>query len=81
MRDDPFSSDIGVVNFYPCDETHWVCYINENYFASYGRICAKKVSIFIIKRNGHCLYSEYKNKVKQLKKFFTAQVIVCITST
>ena len=60
LRDGPFSSDIGIVNLHPSKGTHWVCYINENYFDSYGCVCPKKLSKFIIKRNGYCLYSEYK---------------------
>ena len=58
LRDGPFSSDIGIVNLHPSKGTHWVCYINENYFDSYGCVCPKKLSKFIIKRNGYCLYSE-----------------------
>ena len=57
FRDGPFSSDIGIVSFNP---SHWICYINENYFDSYGCVCPKKLSKFIIKRNGYCLYSEYQ---------------------
>ena len=60
LRDGPFSSDIGIVNIHPSKGTHWVCYINEHYFDSYGVVCPKKLSKFIIKRNGHCLYSEYQ---------------------
>ena len=60
LRDGPFKSDIGFVNLQPSKGTHWVCYINENYFDSYGCVCPKKLSKFIIKRNGHCLYSEYQ---------------------
>ena len=60
LRDGPFESDIGIVNLHPSKGTHWVCYINENYFDSYGVVCPKKVSKFIIKRNGFCLYSEYQ---------------------
>ena len=60
LRDGPFSSDIGIVNLRPSKGTHWVCYINEKYFDSYGCVCPKKLSKFIIKRNGYCLYSEYK---------------------
>ena len=60
LRDGPFKSDIGIVNLHPSKGTHWVCYINENYFDSYGCVCPKKLSIFIIKRNGYCLYSEYQ---------------------
>ena len=60
LRDGPFESDIGIVNLHPIKGTHWVCYINENYFDSYGFVCPKKLSKFIIKRNGYCLYSEYQ---------------------
>ena len=58
LRDGPFKSDIGIVNLHPSKGTHWVCYINESYFDSYGCVCPKKLSKFIIKRNGFCLYSE-----------------------
>ena len=54
LRDGPFSSDIGIVNLHPTKRTHWVCYIKENYFDSYGCVCPKKLSKFIIKRNGYC---------------------------
>ena len=60
LRDGPFSSDIGIVNLHPSKGTHWVTYINENYFDSYGVVCPKKLSKFIIKRNGYCFYSEYQ---------------------
>ena len=60
LRDGPFSSDIGIVNLHPWKGTHWVCYINENYFDSYGCVSPKKLSKFIIKQNGYCLYSEYQ---------------------
>ena len=60
LRDGPFKPDIGIVNLHPFKGTHWVCYINENYFDSYGIVCPKKLSKSIIKRNGYCLYSEYQ---------------------
>ena len=60
LRDGPFKSVIGIVNLHPSKGTNWVCYLNENYFDSYGCVCTKKLSKFIIKRNGHCLYSEYQ---------------------
>ena len=41
LRDDTFKSDVGIVNLHPSKGTHWVCYINENYFDSYGIICPK----------------------------------------
>ena len=60
LRDGHFKSDIGVVNLHPSKGSHWICYINENYFDSYGCVPPKKLSKFIIKRNGFCLYSEYQ---------------------
>ena len=60
LRDRPFSSDIGIVKLHPSKGSHWVFFINENYFDTYGCVCPKKLSNFIIKRNGFCLYSEYQ---------------------
>ena len=60
LRYDPFKSDIGIVNLHPSKGTHWVCYINENYFDKYGCVCPQKLSKFMIKRNRYCLYSEYQ---------------------
>ena len=60
LRDGLFSNDIGIVNLHPSKGTHWVCYINENFFDSYGCLPPKKLSKFIIKQNGYCLYSEYQ---------------------
>ena len=60
LRDGPFSSDIRIVNLHPSTGTYWVCYINDNYFDSYGCSPPRKLSKFIIKRNRYCLYSEYQ---------------------
>ena len=60
LRDGPFKSDIGIVNLHPSKGSHWVCYINENYFDIYGVVCPKKLAKFIINRNGYYLHSEYQ---------------------
>ena len=73
LRDGPFSSDVGVSNLHPSKGTHWVRYINENYFDSYGCVSPRKLSKFIIKRNGHCLYSQYQI---QKKNSFRASYIL-----
>ena len=65
LRDGLFSSDIGIVNLHQSRGTLWVCYINENYFDSYGCVPPKKLSKFIIKQNGYCLYSEYQIQKKR----------------
>ena len=62
LRDGPFSSDVGVVNLHPSRGTHWVGFIHERYFDSYGVTPPKTLSIFIIKRKEHCLFSEYKEQ-------------------
>ena len=36
LRDGAFESDIEIVNLHPFRGSHWVCYMNENYFDSYG---------------------------------------------
>ena len=41
LRDGRFESDLGIVNLHPPKGTHWVCYINEYYFDSYGVVCPK----------------------------------------
>ena len=67
LRDGPFESHIGIVNLHPSKGTHWVTYINENYFDSYGCAPPKKLSKFIIKRNGYCLFSE--NQIHKKNRF------------
>ena len=59
-RDGLFSAENGIVNLDPSKGPHSVCYINEDYFDSYGCVPPKKVSKFIIKRKRYCLYSEYQ---------------------
>ena len=77
LGDGLFQSDIGTVNLYPSKGTHWVCYINEKYFDSYGCSPPKKLSKFIIKRSGYCFYSE--NQIQTMIVF--VQVFVCIYFT
>ena len=36
LRDGPFESDIGFVNLLPLIGSHWVCYVNEKHFDSFG---------------------------------------------
>ena len=48
------------MNLHPSKGTNWVCYIIECYFDSYGCVPPKKLSKFIIKRNGYCFYPEYQ---------------------
>ena len=59
-RDGAFDFNVGKVNLHSTKGTHWVVYINESFFDSYGCPPPQKLTTFILKRNGHCLYSEYK---------------------
>ena len=60
LRDGPFSSDIGIVNLHPSKGTHWVCYINERYFDSYGCPPPKKLLNYFKNKHKKCIYSEYQ---------------------
>ena len=60
LRDGPFSIDVGIVNLNHSNGTHWVVYINEFFFDSYGFSPPRNFSKFIMKRTRLCLYSEYK---------------------
>ena len=43
MRDDKFTTTSGIVNLHPTKRTHWVMFVNECYFDSYG--CPPPVNI------------------------------------
>ena len=70
LGDGLFLSDIGIVNLHPSKGTHWMLYVHENFFHSYGCSPPQKRSKFIIKRNRHCLHSEYKIQAVTIKKDF-----------
>ena len=38
LTDGTFESNTGIVSLHPSKGTHWVCYINENYFDSYDAV-------------------------------------------
>ena len=79
LRDGPSSGGIGIVNLHPSKSTHWVCYINESYFYSYGCVPPKKLSKFIIERNGYCLYSEYQIQKNDSFCVSYCLYIICLT--
>ena len=69
MREGPFKTDVGLVNIYPSERRLWVAYINDVYFDTYGCAPPNKLTEFNIKRNGDCLYSEYKIQGLTNKKY------------
>ena len=56
MRDDKFITTSGIVNLHPTKLTHWVMFVNEFYFDSYG--CPPPLNITKQINNG--IYSEYQ---------------------
>ena len=58
MRDDKFSTKLGIVNLHPSVGTHWVIYTNHNYFDSYG--CPPPTNVVNQFKKG--IYSEYQTQ-------------------
>ena len=56
MRDDKFITTSGIVNLHSTKGTHWVMFVNEFYFDSYG--CPPPLNITKQINNG--IYSEYQ---------------------
>ena len=80
LRDCPFEFDIGITKLHPVQDTHWVIYVHEDYFHRYSCSPPQKLTKFIVKRNGHRLYSEYKIQVLKVKKIFIVLVLVYIST-
>ena len=82
MRDDKFTTKIGIVNLHPTKGTHWVMFVDENYFDSYGCPPPKNVvnqinkgtySEYQIQKNdsycaAYCLYVLYLTQIIGFKK-------------
>ena len=60
MRDTPIESNCGIVNLHPIKGTHWVCFINNFYFDSYGIYPPQNILNFIKSKFGKCIYSTYQ---------------------
>ena len=60
MRDSNLSGDIGIVNLHPIKGTHWVLFINNYYFDSYGCTPPKNTLRYIKSKYDKCIYSEYR---------------------
>ena len=56
MRDDKFTSTSGIVNLHPTKGTHWVMFVNEFYFDSYGCPPPTNILNHIVKG----IYSKYQ---------------------
>ena len=60
LRDGPIESDIGIVNLHPSRGSHWVLYIKDCYFDSYGCPPPKKLLSYLKNKHKKCIYSEYQ---------------------
>ena len=60
LGDGPFSTDIGIVNLHPSKGSHWVLYIKDCYFVSYGCPPPKKLLNYLKNKHKKCFYSEYQ---------------------
>ena len=56
MRDDKFTTTSGIFNLHPTKGTHWVMFVNEFYFDSYGSPPPTNILNHIKKG----IYSEYQ---------------------
>ena len=50
LTDRSFTSDVGIVDLHPAKGTHWIAYINENFFNSYGAGPPQNQSRFLTKQ-------------------------------
>ena len=75
VRDGPFESDISIVNLHQSKGSHWVAYIDENNFDSYGCVSPEIFFKLIIERNGPSLYSE--NEVQGLTNKRDSYCAIC----
>ena len=79
LGDGSFSSDLGNVNSDTSKGSHWVVNINEIFFDSFGCATPQKLSKFLIKRIGQCLFSKYKIRgMTSEKDFYCAVYCFCI---
>ena len=60
LRDGDFLTNDGIVNLHPSRGTHWVLYVKDCYFDSYGCPPPKKLLNYLKNKNKKCIYSEYQ---------------------
>ena len=80
LGDKPFSKKVGIVNLHTAKRTHWVAFINQNYFDSDVRPPTEKLLKFNnIKLNGSCLFSESEIQGMTIKRnSYCAAFCLCI---
>ena len=81
IRYERFSRDVGKVNLHPTKGSHWVAYMNQNYFDPYGLSPPEKLSKFLKNINGSCSSLKHKLQGLRRKRAFFNQRVVYIYST
>ena len=74
MRDDKFITTSGIVNLHPTKGTHWVMFVNEFYFDSYG--CPPPLNKTKQINNG--IYSEYQ--IRERRQLLCSVLFICFIS-
>ena len=54
LRDGNCSTNYGISNLHPSKGSHWICYIKDDYFDSYGCPPPKNLPIFLKNKHGKC---------------------------
>ena len=60
LRDGEFSTSYGLVNLHPSRGTHWVFYIKDCSFDSYGCPAPRKLLNYLKNKHEKCVFSEYQ---------------------
>ena len=60
LGDGDFLTSYGIVNLHPSRGTHWVLYIKDCYFESYGCSPPKNLFNYLKNKLKKCIYSEYQ---------------------
>ena len=78
VRDDIVSANFGIINLHPSRGTHWVCYIGNYCFDSYGCAPPKIILNYIKSRYGNCVYSEYQIQKNNLCGSYCSYILFCM---
>ena len=60
LRGGSLTTKVGTVKLHPSEGTHWIAYMDQNFFDSYGAPTPENFLTFCIGRNSYCLFSKYK---------------------
>ena len=80
LRGGSFSTNDGIFNRHPIKGTHWLCFIKDCYFDSYGfSPLEKKFHKTYKNKHGKGIYSEYQ--IQKIDSFFASYAFYMIYLT